>query len=79
LANRLRDTNRTDALRCTQWKQLLDPDTPGPGPQTYAAALRLLCRLGLAERLPKPKRCPRYRLLAPPDLHESKGPELPLA
>lgn len=52
------------ARRCTQWGQAINHRSVSP--QKYAAALRLLIRHGRAERLPRPKRCPRYRLLPAP-------------
>lgn len=77
LADRIRGTNAKEALRCTDWGTRIGSS---PAPNTIAAALRLLTRLGLAEKLPKPKHCPRWRLLAPPpDPHAGGTPDLPLA
>ena len=66
LAARLLSGDPADSKprRCTEWAQAIDHRSASP--QKYAAALRLLIRCGRAERLPRPKRCPRYRLLPAP-------------
>jgi len=52
------------ARRASEWGAASDQRTAAP--QKIAAALRLLVRCGRAERLPRPKRGPRYRLLPAP-------------